>query len=235
MRAIPGLVSSCLVLATAAVAEDAVPRPTIQGLRPVATPVPLDAFDCDGTIRWEQLPNGASVLSSQEDACYPFTSEVADDFVGNGADVFGVGWWGSYWNGTPLPPDGFTIRVYADDTGVPGDLIHEDATTEYNETVWDPNGYCSQFDAFRAFDDVRYHLVVQATLCFPPQWGWATGDGNGEEGHFRGELFGYFDWVPLSVPFLVPYDMAVVYYTGGSGTPVADTTWSGIKAHYHYR
>lgn len=193
----------------------------------------LDAFDCEGTTKWEQLPNGATGASSQDDACYPFDSHIADNFVGDGTDMIGVGWWGVYWNGTPLPPDAFNITIYSDNGGVPGDVLATTTTTEYNETVGSPNGYCSQIDTFSKADGVTYHLEVQASLCFPPQWGWGSGDGDGIEGHFRGELFGYVDWVPASLPFLVPYDFSMVLYNeDGDPTPTDETTWAGIKNLY---
>jgi hypothetical protein len=44
----------------------------------------LDACDCSTVIWWEQPPDGASGLSSQDDTCYPFQSECADDFMGDG-------------------------------------------------------------------------------------------------------------------------------------------------------
>jgi len=194
----------------------------------------LDAFDCEGTTKWEQLPNGASGLSSQEDVCYPFESNVADNFVGDGGDVVGIGWWGVYWNGTPLAPDAFNIEIYSDNGGFPGDLLASTSTTEYNETVGDPNGYCSQIDSFTKADGVTYHVSVQASFCFPPQWGWGTGDGDGAEISFLSAFFGYPDWIPGSTTFGVAYDAAFVLYNGeGDPTPTEEKTWSGIKSLYN--
>jgi hypothetical protein len=156
--------------------------------------------DCFGYVIWEQLPDGVAAISSQYDVCYPFTSEVADDFTGEigvGTDGYGISWWGSYWNGSATsPPDGFTIRFYADDSGMPGDLVHEETVTDYHEVDGSPNGYCAFIEASLGL--ARYHVAIQADLCFPPQWGVATGVGNGDEAHFRGELFGFPDWTPVS-------------------------------------
>lgn len=192
----------------------------------------LDGFECEGRVTWEQLPNGATAVASQEDACYPFRVDAADNFVGDGETLIGVGWWGAYWNGSPSPPDAFDITIYAHDEGLPGERLAAFRATAYDEAIGDPNGYCAPIDGFEKVDGVTYHLGVQAVLCFPPQWGWATGAGDGIEGHFLG-LLGYPVWVPLSIPFLVPYDLSMVLFdTGHDPTPVDDTSWSGIKRQY---
>ena len=117
-------------------------------------------------------------------------AEVADNFMGDGADVVGVGWWGVYWNGTPLPPDGFNIRIYADNGGLPGDLLYEETAATYNETAGDPYGYCANLAApFAKADGVGYHLSVQAQFCFPPQWGYSSGDGDGLQASFKSAFF----------------------------------------------
>jgi hypothetical protein len=195
----------------------------------------LDAFDCEGETKWEQLPNGGTGASSQDDVCYPFESNTADNFVGDGTDMIGVGWWGVYWNGTPIPPDAFNIEIYADNGGLPGALLAETSTTDYNETVGSPNGYCSQIDTFSKADGVTYHLSIQASFCFPPQWGWSSGDGDGLQGSFRGALFGFPDWVSATTVFGVPYEFSMVLYNGdGPPVPTEEKTWSGIKSLYQF-
>ena len=127
----------------------------------------LDAFDCEGETKSEQLPNGVSGLAAQDDQCYPFLAQTADDFLGDGNDIVGAGWWGVYWNGTPLPPDGFRVEIYSDNGGVPGDLLFSEDTSDYNETAGDPNGYCSQLSGFNKADGVTYHMSVTAVLLLP--------------------------------------------------------------------
>ena len=195
----------------------------------------LDAFDCDGTVKddFQQLPNGVSGLAAQDDQCYPFLAEIADNFTGDGDNLVGVGWWGVYWNGTPLPPDSFDITIYADDGGVPGAELATTNTADYNETAGDPNGYCSQIDSFAKADGVGYHLDVTAVFCFPPQYGHATGDGDGNEAHFKSDFFGFPDWVTATTVFGVAHDLAFILYNEeGAGTPVDETTWTGIKDLY---
>jgi hypothetical protein len=193
----------------------------------------LDAFDCTGTIKWEQPPDGASGLSSQDDTCYPFSSECADDFMGDGNSVIGVGWYGVYWNGTPLAPDAFNVRFYSDASGLPGTQLALTTTSNYNETAGDPYGYCSDVDSFSKADGVKYHLSIQAVLCFPPQWGFASGTGNGAQGSFQSALFGFPTWVPNTTVFGIPYELAFLLYNDdGGGTPTEEASWSTIKNLY---
>jgi len=235
MVAVVILVVGAVLLPSIGVADEAVPRPLAVHPETIPTaPFPLDAFDCEGQIRFEQLPNGASGLSTQDDLCYPFESEVADDVVGDGTDLIGVGWWGVYWNGSPLPPDAVNIRLFADDAGAPGDLLHETTTFDYDETAGDPLGYCTnEIGGWPLSDEITYHLSIQASLCFPPQWGWSTGDGNGVELHLRSIFYEFPDWTPAEVVFGVPYDAAfLLYVSSGGGTPVAEASWTALKAHY---
>jgi hypothetical protein len=193
----------------------------------------LDAFDCTGTIKWEQPPDGASGLSSQDDTCYPFQSECADDFMGDGQSVIGVGWYGVYWNGTPLAPDAFNIRFYSDSSGFPGTELSLTTSSNYNETAGAPNGYCSDVTAFSKADGVKYHVSIQAVMCFPPQWGIGTGTGNGVQGSFKSALFGFPDWTTNSTIFGVPYELAFLLYNDeDGGTPTEEASWSTIKNLY---
>jgi len=193
----------------------------------------LDAFDCEGETKWEQLPNGGGAMASQDDVVYPFTADLADDFMGDGDDMVGVGWWGSYWNGTVAAPDAFNINIYADNGGMPGDLIYSDQTAEYNETVGAPNGYCSQIETFNKAEGVTYWLSVQAVLVFPPQWGWVGGDGNGVGVYQRFPLLGFDDWTDSVTAFGNVRDAAFVLYNDEVVVPVEEKTWTEIKGLYN--
>ena len=75
---------------------------------------------------------------------------------------------------------------------------------------------------------------ITAIFCFPPQWGWANGDGDGVEMHFRSAFFGFPDWVLGTVVFGNFREQSFILYNGdGGGTPVDETTWSGIKDLYN--
>lgn len=222
----------------------------------------LDAFDCDGDVAYEQLPNGTSVASSQDDICYPFTSETADDFVADGSTLTAIGWWGRFWNGSPEPIEAIRFSIYADDAGRPGTLLETTDVTDYDESPGKPIRYCAAIPPFTGDAGSRYHLSIQAVTCYPPQWGWATGAGNGRSAHFRSELFDVPEWVAAEEIFPGPYEMAMVLHAeplelcchpdgtctkvpigtcdGGvvtdcmacSSTPVERTTFGRIKALY---
>ena len=201
----------------------------------------VGAYDCQESsdIVFEQIPDAVLGLFSQDDACYPLLAQTADDFVGTGEDLVAMGWWGLYWNGTALAPDGFRIEIYADDGGVPGDLLYETTTTEYNEVLGDsqmsePSSYCTVLEPpFEMADGSTYHMSVIPLLCFPPQWGHSTGIGNGVPGHFRSVFFDFPEWTPNVDVFGFEWELALVLFASFSDPiPVDDVSWSAIKGLY---
>jgi len=187
----------------------------------------------DDDIYWEQLPT-AGALTSQDVFNDPATTETTDDFVGNGAIVYSVSWWGLFFQGSPIPPEAFTLRVYADDGRQPGAIVEDETITNYHEfaegSFW---SYCTDELSFNAQDGVTYHLSIQAVLCFPPQWGRAGGDGNGVHGWFRSAFFGYPDWTDaILVDGESEFAFVVGNYTCTGATPVASRSWSAIKGLY---
>jgi hypothetical protein len=79
---------------------------------------------------------------------------------------------------------------------------------------------------------VAYEFSIVASLCYPPQWGWATGDGNGQEGCWRSERFGVPSWTPFSETTIDdPYDLAFVLYSEPA-VPAMETSWGAIKGLY---
>src|SRR4051794_15024194 len=66
--------------------------------------------------------NGVPDLSIATLSDFEDGRQVADDFhlLPGASTVTGVHWWGAYFNGnTPTQPDDFTIRFFADASGVP--------------------------------------------------------------------------------------------------------------------
>jgi hypothetical protein len=207
------------------------------------------AYDCDGAVKWEQLPNGVNGYSSQVDVCYPFDSATADNFVGDGETLIGAAWWGIYWGGTPVVPSGFYVTVYADAGGVPntppppggaGIMSWYVPAPFYNETFSSASeaDYCFNVaDAtppspFLKEDGARYWISFQAEFCFPPQWGWTTGSGDGVDVQFGFPLLGTPYWTAGALVFGVPSDMGFFLLNETDGTPTEDTTWSTIKNLY---
>jgi hypothetical protein len=193
---------------------------------------------CPGEVQFEQLPNGVSAIASQEDVCYPFLFEAADDFTGTGEPITAVTWWGIYWGGggNMGPMDAFHIKIYTMSSGgCPEDLIFSQTSLDFTEDLEGPSAsYCAQLWApFQSDLGATYEFSIVGSLCYPPQWGWMTGDGNDREGCFRApEFFDVPDWTPFSETFLGrPYDLAFVLH-GNQAVPALEASWGAIKHLY---
>jgi hypothetical protein len=198
------------------------------------------AYNCVGSPGWEQLPNGTNSYSSQVDACYPFTSSAVDDFLGNGTGVIGVGWWGLYWNGGIGVPDAFDISIYVDAGGAPagnpdaGGALFYEQHADYHETYETATSasYCTTFvDPFTDENGLTYWIGIQAVFCFPPQWGWATGAGDGVDVCFGFPFLGIPYWTTGASVFGVTSDMSFALLSDGM-IPTGATSWSAIKNLY---
>lgn len=202
------------------------------------------SFALAGDVIWEQLPDGVDyTLSSQDDACYPFTNQLADDFVTDTDQAIqGVRWWGGYWNGTETPPPP-TVRfeIWRDDLDEPcpsqsAERIYSEETGDVLERPADglPEGTLEYAAALpRGFVPTpgeRYWLSILLVFCYPPQWGIATGVGNDREACFRTD-WGIAPWVAASTVFGAPYETAFVIKSAPP-TPVAGITWSRLKGFY---
>ena len=162
-------------------------------------------------VAWEQLPDGVLAVSTQDDICYPFVSEVADDFIQPADGVGAVQWWGAFWNGSPIPPDSFEISIYADDDGAPGARVHHVPTASFVETAGsDPRypAYCGAANVFLGPAGCRYHVSVVASFCLPGQFGIVTGSGNGSGLHVRSALHGFEEWTPAEAALGAPHELA---------------------------
>lgn len=191
-------------------------------------------FDCDGRVGWEQWPNDASAFSAQVDIAYPFESAVADNFSGNGRSLVGAGWWGVYWNGSTAQPDHFTVRIHADDGGRPGDVLFSEVCVECEETYAEATtaDYCVNFSApFPTETGAVYWLEIGTALTYPPQWGWATGDGDGNDVWFAFPALGIAFWTRGEALFGRPSNMAFVLFEEPD-FPVSEASWSSVKALY---
>jgi uncharacterized repeat protein (TIGR01451 family) len=147
-----------------------------------------------GNIIWDNGGTTATsnLYSSQNDTCYPFVSQVADDFhFEEDTPIFDVHWFGGFWGGDPIDPMDFWIFIYKDDgTGSQptGAGMPDPAPTAVAAYFFpgvsgmplDPNGYYSyEVDLdppFLAEACQKYWIAIQAAFCFPPQWGWANTD-----------------------------------------------------------
>jgi hypothetical protein len=144
-------------------------------------------------VLWDNFGiNSASVaLASQLAENYPFNAQVADDFiVEQNAQLTTITFWGGFWNGAPVNPMDVNIILYEDDGGKPtgsGMSNPEDTALAY-WTIEDVEGemeftnyykYVAELDeAYPLEAGVHYWIVAQAYLTFPPQWGFASNDGD---------------------------------------------------------
>jgi hypothetical protein len=188
------------------------------------------------------VPAG-NILSSQNDAFYPFVSQMADDFLFvEDMDVTDVHWWGGFWNGPPneVDPCPFYIYIYADDgtgnmptgAGMPDPAPTALATYYFQGLTWyplDPNGFY-EYDVdlsppFSATAGVKYWIAIQADFGYPPQWGWTVTSGVQLHQALQGfPLLGTPFWTDPSPPGV---DLAF-YLTGvPSGPP-----WPNHKMHF---
>ncbi len=194
---------------------------------------------CDGVVVWEQIPADGRALVSQDDVCYPFRAEVADDFVGSGEPLVAIEWWASWWCGTFWPPDSIFVFVREDLGGVPGDVVHRFATAEYDFAYNDDpvarGVFCIDLDGdLVPADGVSYFLSIVTYACISPARAVVSAEHtHGAEAWFRSDYFGYVDWTPVSDPHLwgAPGDVAFVL-RAASATPVRESSWSRVKLRY---
>ncbi len=188
---------------------------------------------CDeGVLVWEQLPSLTDGMSSQDDVCYPFTSEVADGFVGISGQIVAVEWWGGFWNGSPVPIDQFRIRLYQPDGECPGAPLADVLIDTYDAAEVEPGStyyhYCASLPTPLVTGAVPYDISIQAVHCFPPQWGWVTSPltpgqcGVEGEACFRSVFFDFEEWTPSGFVFGVSYDAAFSLYYDEDPIAVGD-------------
>jgi hypothetical protein len=109
-----------------------------------------------------------------------------DDFtLGSTATIGSLSWFGSY-VGAPGTITGFTIGIWADNSGAPnlGSLLYSttiggNAGETFVETdlLGNPEYSYSGNINFTATGGTKYWLSIVANLGVPPQWAWESGSG----------------------------------------------------------
>ena len=203
--------------------------------------VPLDDPDLD--VKWVQTPvvdgNG---LASQQDDCYPFFAQVADDFpCEESGAILAIEWWGLFWNPGPDPPADyfFMIEFWSDNPGPPShpeNLLYSEPcfvfTEEFDED-YNQYHYVQYLEVpFLQEEGNIYWISIYAVFCFPPQFGWCTGEPPWNDcASFYAPFFGYDEWTDAETVWGECYNMAFVLY-GPSVSPVEDSSWGSIKAMF---
>jgi PEP-CTERM motif len=136
---------------------------------------------------------GSNLIASQNDTTGGngnFATTFDNFNLSSSSLITDVAFTGGYFN----PPSqgtitAFTLKVYSDNSGVPGAEIYSvTVNNTANETfVADVNGFpIYTYDiptSFIAAAGTEYWLSVVPDLGFPPQWGWATGTGGDSAGY----------------------------------------------------
>jgi hypothetical protein len=193
-------------------------------------------------VIWEQLPDGETVLGSQEDVCYPFESWIADSFEATGDEISAIRWWGAYWNGSPVAADEAVVefRSPREDGLCPayGAPLVSTRVLSFSESpVTFPNGRKGfEYQAvlpepFLPEAGEVYFISIQLALCFPPQWGIATGTGDDQGCCHEGDWPPNWTWLRCTTIFGFPYEPAFALYTG-EVVPTDTATWSRLKGLY---
>jgi len=138
----------------------------------------------DSTLYTQPYDGKAILNASQNDAggLGNFAS-VYDNWNINPGGIYTVNevqFTGGYFNGDPGTITGWTVNVYFDNAGQPGNLQHTaHISGNGNETSLGGNIYSYDLTGlgFQELSGIEYWISVIPDLTFPPQWGWATGTG----------------------------------------------------------
>jgi hypothetical protein len=150
-------------------------------------------------------------------------AQVYDNFtLGQDTTLQSVHFEGAYFNPPNQGPiTGWTVNLYADNGGQPGNLIntlHVDGTG--NETFDGTFGgfpfytYSIALPDWQVAGGSQYWLDVYPDLGFPPQWGW--GSGVGGDGMSYQDFFGTRSQLGADMAFALDG-------TGGGGVPEPGT------------
>jgi hypothetical protein len=205
-----------------------------------------DYCEAPGVVKWFQMPNNTNGWANSY--CFGGTTGhlVADQFVGDGNSIAGVGWWQIFFSGIPTSPN-FVIEIYAVGsngcpTGAP--LFSEVFTTV---TIGPPTGMSfddrecwvdfaeNGYAPFAKADGVTYAIAINNNNC--PGAGdscfWSTATGlDSQPCCGKSADFGYPDWTPSTSALGLYFDQAFYLCNGEGGTPVEQSTWSAVKSTY---
>lgn len=109
-------------------------------------------------------------------------AKVYDEFsLATATTITDVHWTGLYFNNSRTTGvDSFLIQFWSDAGGTAGSLLYSATVANANETLVTGDTYTYDVDlanAFAAQAGTTYWLSIQATMLFPPQWGWYEGTG----------------------------------------------------------
>ncbi len=195
-------------------------------------------------LLFDQAPTGTYYFyACQWDSVYPFEAEIADNFtVPFAANVDSLVWWGGYWNGSPVLPLDFWIKIYEDSTGASGPQpkqtpIYVERVPFTETNLGEYYQYTAEIPPFSAQPGPRYWIEFEPTLVFPPQWGnmcsWpgnSPGWGDGQQMYFKSAFFGFPQWATATSIWGNPLESSFQIYGSPSITSYIwdfETGWQG--------
>jgi hypothetical protein len=143
----------------------------------------------DTTLYTQAYDNNGFLNASQNDTGLGNFASTYDNWNINPGGLYTVNevqFTGGYYNGNPGTITGWTVNVYFDNAGAPGNLQHTaHISGNGNETSLGGNIYTYDLSGlgFQELSGIEYWLSVVPDLNFPPQWGWATGTGGDGVGY----------------------------------------------------
>uniref|UniRef100_UPI00262E2D24 beta strand repeat-containing protein n=1 Tax=uncultured Lutibacter sp. TaxID=437739 RepID=UPI00262E2D24 len=139
------------------------------------------------------------------DPGFNYTVRAADDFIvpANGWVVERLEVLGGYWNGAEGPADNFTVEIYENNAGLPGNLISSQSGLTYTETSLT---FSIPLNNSIHLSEGHYWISIQAEMPFlvGGQYGWnlAVGPQKNYQLALKEEggswIFGVTDWTSAS-------------------------------------
>ena len=175
----------------------------------------ISTFQIEAAIIYDQPYDGSNIAdayASQNDSTiedgYGDFAKAYDNFTLDSATSIGkVTWYGEFFRGEPTPISNFLIQFWSDNSGPNAELLSETIVGNARETFVEKIGNFNLYQygmdlslPFQALAGTTYWLSIQATLDYPPQWGWYQGKG-GKGGAYQDYLFGNTGPIPTDLAF----------------------------------
>ncbi len=164
----------------------------------------ISTFQIEAAIIYDQPYDGSNIANayaSQNDSTiidgYGDFAKAYDNFTLDSATSIGkVTWYGEFFRGEPTPISNFLIQFWSDNSGPNAELLSETIVGNARETFVEKIGNFNLYQygmdlslPFQALAGTTYWLSIQATLDYPPQWGWYQAKG-GDGVAYQDYLFG---------------------------------------------
>ena len=183
----------------------------------------ISTFQIEAAIIYDQPYDGSNIAdayASQNDSTiedgYGDFAKAYDNFTLDSATAIGkVKWYGEFFLNEevfsvapdPAPISKFLIQFWSDNSGPNAELFSETILGNADETFVEKIGNFNLYQygmdlslPFQALAGTTYWLSIQATLDYPPQWGWYQGKG-GKGGAYQDYLFGNTGPIPTDLAF----------------------------------